>query len=307
MNEEMRIIRDMVNTPEQFYILKNNKSLKSQLNSSLDTIEDTDLAMESFIKIKVKKDYGILYVLTYGILQALILQQDAVKHMCEALGIKYDDTKYPYLRKIREIRNDSVGHPTKRNIGTFHFIARNTMSDHGFQLESIDNNGIPKYEKIDIYELISKQKGIINMILKNAIKELIVKENEMKKKYRDEKLISVFNNVERRFKEIYESLNDRDMAEWALGSLNSVKETLQNLQDLLQKRNLDIDAYQSLKFYYDEVQYALSKVEKFFLGLIERRKSFLNKRDALIYTDYSESKIKEVIKIVQEIDDYYAS
>ena len=181
------------------------------------------------------------------------------------------------------------------------------MIKKGFRLESVDKNGIRKFEKVDIYELISKQKRIINKILENAIKELIVKENEMKKKFREEKLITVFDNVERRFKGVYESLNDREMVEWALGSVKSIKGTLQNLQKLLQKRNLDIDAYQPVKYNHDEIQYALSKVEKFFLGLKERRRSLLNKRDALIYTDYSERRIEKLKEIVQEIDDYYAS
>ena len=306
MNEEMRIIRDAVDTPEQFFMLSKNKPLKAQLNSSMDTLEDTVLAIESYIESKVKEEDGNMYVLTYGILQALILQQDAVKHMFEALQISYNDTKYPYLKEIREIRNDSIGHPTKRNSRTFHFISRNTMSKKGFRLESIDRNGIMNYRKIEIYKLISKQKEIIENILNDGIKDLVVRERAIKKKYREEKLIPVFDNVKRRFMDIYESLDDREMAEWALQSLKSVNDSLQNLQNLLQKRKLDIDAYQSLKDNCDDVQYALPKVEGFFLALMERRKSFFNKRDALIYTDYSERRIEKIKEIVQEIDDYYS-
>jgi hypothetical protein len=50
------------------------------------------------------------YLKLYELLQALFLQQDAVKHLCEALAVPNDPDQFPRLRPIREARNASIGH-----------------------------------------------------------------------------------------------------------------------------------------------------------------------------------------------------
>ncbi len=68
----------------------------------------------------------------------MFVQQDAISHLAEALGIEY--TPDPLLARIREIRNSSIGHPTKRKGGVeFNFISRITMNKSGFQLKRFFN------------------------------------------------------------------------------------------------------------------------------------------------------------------------
>ncbi len=82
-------------------------------------------------------DAGNKYMYVYGTLQALIVQQDAVKNLTESLKIPY--TPDQKLKDIRDIRNDSVGHPTKRGGGTgsaFNFISRITINNQGFNYKA---------------------------------------------------------------------------------------------------------------------------------------------------------------------------
>jgi hypothetical protein len=59
------------------------------LCSCLDLIGDTDLAIAVYHQAEHPEHEGGKYLLVYGILQTLFLQQAAVQNLCEALGIDY--------------------------------------------------------------------------------------------------------------------------------------------------------------------------------------------------------------------------
>ena len=64
------------------------------LCSCMDTIEDTEEALESFLKLDIdSSDEGRNYLRIYGALQALFVQQDAVKNLHDALKIPYTEDK----------------------------------------------------------------------------------------------------------------------------------------------------------------------------------------------------------------------
>jgi len=136
MYKYTREIRDFINKPiKQFNLLKNHK-LWNQLCSSLDVIGDSDLAISAYINSEFGTDDGEKYLRLYGALQALFLQQDAVTNMCESLGLPNNLTSHPKLKEIRDIRNDSIGHPTKRgNYKSYHFIS-SVMSTLNCRIES---------------------------------------------------------------------------------------------------------------------------------------------------------------------------
>lgn len=63
--------------------------LESNLQFTLDVVGDSLLAIESYHKGNYLSDLGLKYVYTYGVLQALFLLQDAVRHLSEAFAITY--------------------------------------------------------------------------------------------------------------------------------------------------------------------------------------------------------------------------
>ena len=86
----------------------------NRLCSSLDIVGDTETALESYLRQPRSDDIGLCYLHVYGALQLLQTQQDAVDHICRALGIKAQNS--PKLPHIRE----------KCHQG-FHAIARRPM------------------------------------------------------------------------------------------------------------------------------------------------------------------------------------
>ncbi|MGI0015141.1 MAG: hypothetical protein ACREBU_17140, partial [Nitrososphaera sp.] len=142
----MEQIREFINNPRKHYELRQNKALFSQLASSLDVIEDAEQAIAAFTAGEFGESKTALYLAVYGLLQALYVQQDAVIHLCESLGIKERINNYPKLKEVREIRNDSIGHPTRRDQKkgqptSYHHISQITMTREGFQMLSFFSDG----------------------------------------------------------------------------------------------------------------------------------------------------------------------
>ncbi len=167
-------IRDIINKPRIHDTLWENRELFSQLCSSLDVIGDSDGAISAYSDMKVTSNEAT-YLVVYGLLQSLFLQQDAVNNLCESLGIPKMLGDYPKLKEIRKIRNDSIGHPTKRDRPkptSYHFISQVTLK--GFRLYSEHPNRelrISDFKDILIPDLISEQKKYISEILNSIITE----------------------------------------------------------------------------------------------------------------------------------------
>ncbi|RKY05105.1 MAG: hypothetical protein DRP56_09290, partial [Planctomycetota bacterium] len=114
MEESIRQITEIINSPRKQYSLIKNIDGWNQLCVCLDVIRETMRAIDAFTEIESETDRGKAYLYISGLLQALILQQDAVKHLCESLGISVSTDDCPELQEIRTIRHKSIGHPTKK-------------------------------------------------------------------------------------------------------------------------------------------------------------------------------------------------
>lgn len=129
-------IRDYINHPWKLETLFQDKIAWEKLCSSLDTIQDSQEAIDFYEQLDefTGNNGGYLYV--YGIMQGLILQQDSANSLEDALFKKKLNWKedYPTLYNIREQRNNSIGHPTRRgNDDSFHMIARYSINKSGFR------------------------------------------------------------------------------------------------------------------------------------------------------------------------------
>ena len=89
-----------------------------RITSALDALEDASWAVEYYCEQSYPEDSKGKYLYTYGLLQALYVQQDAA----ESINAVIIDTQhinwktlFPEAYNIREMRNDVVGHPTNRN------------------------------------------------------------------------------------------------------------------------------------------------------------------------------------------------
>jgi hypothetical protein len=146
----------------------------SQMRSSLDVIEDCQLAIDSYFVSTAEPGSGECYPKVYGILQVLFVQQDAVANLFQVLNRTLGPNAV--LQRIRETRNRATGHPTKKNEGkqkhSFHFISRMTLTQDGFQLRSESERAKDTFEPVDIRTFIRDQGRELTAILADLANKL---------------------------------------------------------------------------------------------------------------------------------------
>lgn len=165
-------IREIINRNSgEFYekYFKNYLNDWNTLCASMDTIGDTTLAIDYFKETGIGQDDGEKYLKLYGLLQAVYLQQDAIKFLFQIIKRCFDNKNKikkwnDYLLEnwnvLRNYRNLSVGHPIENR--TFErgktkrvFISRITISSDGFQLMICDaETGSHQFQNVQLKDLI---------------------------------------------------------------------------------------------------------------------------------------------------------
>lgn len=306
-------IRELINTPRIQHALLKDQAMWNQLCSSLDVIEDTDLAIKAYSNIKPASTNGEKYLFLYGLLQALVTQQDAVIHLCEALSFSINLEDFPELREIRNIRIESIGHPTKRDRNknqptSYHYITRISLQHDGFTLGSEYANGKSDHKYIVIPDLMAEQLENIGKILKSVIKELKRKDNAHKKEFMMKKLASTFpNTLSYYFEKTYEAIGKPENIQMGKMYIGLIRQCLVDFEKLIIERNLSIDTYSGVKYLWDEIQYPLEELETFFKDNHGKDIQIINEKTARIFWDFLKRMIFELKDVAQQIDKEYVS
>jgi len=120
---------------------------------SIDTIQDTAESLMAHFKRGFVIDVSDRYIEYYGILQAVYMQQDAILAIYNLFtGQKLDVSNRVAWGKIRDLRNETAGHP----VGRKRFLNRNIIS-----YENVNyywwpkNTKLPKSADVPVGEYIS--------------------------------------------------------------------------------------------------------------------------------------------------------
>ena len=297
------IIRDFINSRRKQHILIQVRHDWNRLTSSLDVIGDTEMAFDAYIEhLNDPATYGELYILLYGLMQALFIQQDAVKNTMESLGLEY--ISHPILDDIREARNDSTGHPTKRRSGknqTSIFISRATMSRSGFMLMTTYSDRNPTFRHVNVVKLINDQRDILSTFLQQVIEKLRKEEMDHRAEFKDEKLENIFPQTLGYFYEkIAESIDGGMSPAFGATMLGNITDMIQEFKNALDKRGL-LQAHNMDDL--DIIEYPIAELRKYFETPTESK---LNDKDANIFLAFIRSQTDSLITFAREIDEDYS-
>ncbi len=302
LDERIDKIRDLINSPRKQSALLKDSALWNMLCSSLDTTQDTELGLDALrAKDFDDLDDGVKYLIVYGALQALFMQQEAVENLCKSLKIPY--TTDSELNKILEIYNDSVGHPTKRGEGkgkAFNFISRATLNSQGFELmTTYPDETKTNFKDINIPDLIKTQKDILVGVLDKVIETLRREEMEHRRKFADQKLVSAFQNTTYPFEKIFDVIINpaSGHAQLADGYVDRILESIESFRNQLKKRGEPDESY-----IYDYLDYSLQRLKVFFHN---RNVGHINEKDAYILANFAQRQIQELKTIAQQLDEEY--
>lgn len=297
-------IRNLINAPRKHAAIFKDSAKYYQLCSCLDVIGDIELALCAYEEMLDLPQPGSSYILAYGFLQALFVQQDAVRNLHEALEIPYEAD--PLLAKIRKIRNDSIGHPTKRGGGKgkrFSFISRMSINKSGFQLiTSVPNQWPPEFRYVSLKELLDTQHNQLEKVLTTLLQALRKEDMEHQQLFENEKLEALFpETLSYYFEKVYESILGNHGWEYGAIHVSLICEIVEEFQTALANRQI---AREHVEYRLEQVKYPLEQLMNYFKRKGEYR---LNAKDAEIFTSFVRSEISKLREMALEIDAEYAT
>jgi hypothetical protein len=299
--DRMRKIRDLINDARKHYELRRDKGKFSQVCSSLDAIEDSEQAIMAFGRSKFGKDVALGYLVIYEVLQATFLQQDAVRNLCEALDIPKDKSTCPNLAELREIRNASIGHPTKQDHKkptAYSHITQISMSIQGFDLLTFKADGGYESRQVDLSKLIAGQRQAIGDILRKVTDALKKERETHKARFRVKKLVQFFPpTLDYYCNKVSEGVTGGDFA--GAASLVTIKDAFADFRAAAIERNPALT--ERLGYHYATLDHAIASLER-----------FLESGDgdpltARIFVEHLSSRIGEMRELAREIDDEYGT
>lgn len=309
INEMMKRIGDLeesvrkyINTTRYQNDLLSDSDNWNQICSSLDAIGDTLYSQKDYLDEEYPVSVGLKYIFTYGLLQSLFIQQDAMNHLSEAFGIKFELTDR--LKEIRSLRNASIGHPTKnktKGSTYYNYISRITLSKAGFTLMRSYDQGRNEFVDVDLYSLIHDQLKDIEASYKLLDAKLKEADRVHREKYKDNLLVDIFHSsMSYTFSKVAEGIHSPrgSNAVFALSMLNSIQKTYNRFESSLSERG-DLNEY--IKYELDEYNHALNKLESYLKG----DDASMSDADARIYHFYAHEQHNHFEQIAKEIDDDY--
>ncbi|MFA5816356.1 MAG: hypothetical protein WC865_12115 [Bacteroidales bacterium] len=228
----------------------------------MDVIADAQSAIDEYNSLTDCGYQGGGYLHIYGLLQALFIQQDAVSNLNKALFDQKIDFKgeYPSLFRIREQRNDSIGHPTNRGNGrSFHGINRSSMSKRSMKLMSFDSKPISKVNiaVINLMENILMQETDVNKILTMVLAKIQEELNTHKAKFRGNTLSKLFTDeLGFEISKLYQGVGqDHELIELVELNFKSIRNTYEKIKDGLTHRYCSVEALPGVKNVTDLLDY----------------------------------------------------
>jgi hypothetical protein len=301
ITDQVEKIRSFINHHRRPATLLPSAADWHTLCSALDVIGDTELAFNAYSDSSGVSDVGQRYLLLYGVLQAMLIQQDAVKKISEAFQCSLSFP--PTINKIREIRSDSIGHPMSRKrdkIDKANFIQQISLRHNGFTLMTILSDGNYYFQSIDVPKLIHEQKQFLEAVLLDLIKKLRSDEMTHRKKYQDKSLQNIFSGLGYAFSKIYQGTTGNTEFFFVAIHLREIRSCLGCFRETLQERG---EWGSAVAYVFDLIDYPLQQLDEYSM---DRDKSKLNDKDAYIFASFVEIQIEHIKEIAKELDDEYA-
>ena len=280
----------------------------------MDVIDDAEMAIDSYVGGEDPDEYGLRYLLIYGVLQVLTVEQQALRDLVTALQLPDNTYENSDLEDIRKIRHRATGHPTsmrgkkeKKGVPlvppSSHFIVRHTMNKGGFTLIDEFENGHTNREEVNLMAEIQKQKTVVRQVLQDVFEALEKKEQEHRLEFRDEKLADAFPpTLDYLLTKISESVPDIHSNRARMGSaaLPVIKKAVLKFEQALKKRGI-LDQH-NLMTLFEQLTHPFEQLDSY----LNQHPSRLDEKSAPIYAYYLRDKVKELCMISQEIDEEYA-
>ena len=295
-------IRKFINTGRHQTELLDRSETWNQICSSLDVIGDTALSIKDYISEPYPKSDGLKYIFTYGILQSLFLQQDAVRHLSEAFELPYTPSKN--LAKIRGIRNASIGHPSKQQVKkqkVYNYISRITLAKGGFTLMQESADCDTRFIHVSLNTTIDEQLADIETALSSISEKLKEVDRIHRQKFGANMLADIFHaSTGYLFEKVAQGIHSPSYgnSSFGLSMLGSIEDMYVKFEAALLARR-ELSEY--TRYDLEEYKHAIGVLK----GYLSDNPQGLSESDARVYHFYLREQHKHFVAIAKEVDAEY--
>ena len=200
-------VRDLVNFRRRHRKLMKEPSRYNTIRSAMDVLSDTTQALAAYATLGPAGDKGHAYLVVYGVLQTLYLQQDAGFWLLKLLGIAPTASfkspgrwaiTVPAIDAARSARNNSVGHPVRRDrsgpLASF-FIVQSSLGADGFRLLESDEHGTGRFSSVSTARLATEQLESICELLEDASRQLVAADRKHHRRFMNDRLQTLFERA----------------------------------------------------------------------------------------------------------------
>lgn len=295
VNDLHRLVESFLNDRKKWYILC----------SAMDVIDHTEAAIKSYEDSLKVKDLGNIYLSVYGLFQVLVVQQDALFELFKVLDVARE--RNSTLAEIRDIRNDSSGHPVNRarqvpSARSSFFYSMDWDKEH-FTLNRTYHDETPNdYIEIKPLELITLQRVEIDLGLSVLIQKLKERENEHRKSFQGVQMQEIFNGYGYCFEKVTIHFMEGSGTPFSIakGSFKELSDNLKKFTDELEARGIR-NALPGVTTTLDEIKHPLRRLTEYFIDGEDH-----DPLDMLSFTRHFEILIEEIIVMAKEIDESYS-
>lgn len=267
LQNKIRELRDLINSSicyKQGAWDRKDDGDWSKLWTAVDNVEDTQSAIEEYSSLK---EFSRLAV--YGLLQAMFVQQDAIRHLEEAIKIKVVNykTDYPDLFKIRDIRNETIGHPTetkRKDKGISYTSISPTKNLEVLEYGVWAKSGF-EHKTISLKEIIGTQHDLLIKEIDRVIKKIKADEAKHRKKHGKKSLVELLNQTGYHIQKLWSSEKSRDYSRINFDFLKSrYEEFKQEIKKRYKIKKVDEHGVQipGLVLVFQKVDKLLPRIEK---------------------------------------------
>ena len=160
------------------------------------------------------------------------------------------------------------------------------------------------FQHVPVRELIEKQRAEAVRILSEVVEDLREQEEIHRARFREVKLMAVFNQVSYAFEKIFEEIRQDSAPVLGGWAVDHLWKSLHDFGELLKARGLGIDSYDSIEYLYDQIEHPLTELTKF----VKREPSeVLSDKSAVVFAEALQSYFDRLRHIAGEIDEEYAT
>lgn len=295
LQDKIHKLRDQINSSicyKQGAWERKNDGDWSKLWTAVDNIEDTQRAIDEYFSLK---EFSRLAV--YGLLQAMVVQQNCIIQLENAIKIKAVDYKidYPDLFTIREIRDETIGHPKFTSItptNNLDILEYGIWSNSGFE-----------HKTINLKNIINTQHSLLVKEVERIMNKIQADEIQHKNNFKDNSLLKLLSSTSYHIEKLWSFERSREYSKVNFDTLKSVYE---KFKEEIKKR-FKIDKVDEQGVQIPGLILSIQHIEKI-LPRIEKMvpmDSTVDQLDLDVYVESLNKSFDDLRKMAKEIDDEF--